>query len=109
LAGYPVLVYCWFRWFVSESPWVLAIHSVPQTSQQELTRSLPFPSCSLYNPKTSASWLPCLPPAFMLVSCLAYSLTLKMEVICSSKMSVYFQWTTLCYSPELFKHTHLSV
>jgi hypothetical protein len=30
--------------------------------------------------------------SFMLVSCLAYSLTLKMEVICSSKISVHFQW-----------------
>jgi hypothetical protein len=28
---------------------------------------------------------------------LAYSLTLKMEVICSSKTLVNFQWTTWCY------------
>jgi hypothetical protein len=41
-----------------------------------------------------------LPPAFMLVSCLAYSLTLKMEAIYSSEMSVDFQWTTQHYIPE---------
>jgi hypothetical protein len=34
---------------------------------------------------------------FMLVSCLAYSLALKMEVTCSSGMSADFQWTTQCY------------
>jgi hypothetical protein len=31
---------------------------------------------------------------------LTYSLTLKIEVICSSKMSVNFQWTTWYYIPE---------
>jgi hypothetical protein len=31
---------------------------------------------------------------FILVSCLAYSSALKMEVTCYSKMSVDFQWTT---------------
>jgi hypothetical protein len=36
----------------------------------------------------------------MPVSCLAYSLTLKMEVACSSETSVDFQWTTHCYIPE---------
>jgi hypothetical protein len=30
---------------------------------------------------------------FMLVSCLAYSLTLKMEATCSSETSVDFKWT----------------
>jgi hypothetical protein len=40
-----------------------------------------------------------LPPAFMLVSCSASS-TLKMEAICSSKMSVGFQQTTRHYVPE---------
>jgi hypothetical protein len=42
----------------------------------------------------------CLPPASMLVSCLAYSLTLKMEVICSSDTSIDIQWTTWCYIPD---------
>jgi hypothetical protein len=37
---------------------------------------------------------------FMLVSCLAYSLTLKMEVICSSKTLVNFQGTIEYYIPE---------
>jgi hypothetical protein len=41
-----------------------------------------------------------LPPAFMLVSCSAYSLTLQME-ICSSEISVDFQWATWCYVPEV--------
>jgi hypothetical protein len=35
-----------------------------------------------------------LPPAFMLVSCLAYSLTLKMEVTYTSETSADFQQTT---------------
>jgi hypothetical protein len=37
---------------------------------------------------------------FMLVSCLAYYLTLKIEVTYSSKTSVDFQWTTQHYIPE---------
>jgi hypothetical protein len=35
----------------------------------------------------------------MLVSCSPFS-TLKVGAICSSKMSVDFQWTTQCYIPE---------
>jgi hypothetical protein len=42
----------------------------------------------------------CLPPAFTLVSCSAYSSTLKMEAICSSETSVDFQRTTRRYIPE---------
>jgi hypothetical protein len=41
-----------------------------------------------------------LPPAFMLVSCSAYSSVLKMEAICSSYTSVDFQWATWYYIPE---------
>jgi hypothetical protein len=37
---------------------------------------------------------------FMLVSCLAYSLILKMEATCSSETSVDFQWTTQYYIPQ---------
>jgi hypothetical protein len=37
---------------------------------------------------------------FVLVSCLAYSLTLKMEATCSCKMLVDFQWTSQRYTPE---------
>jgi hypothetical protein len=40
-------------------------------------------------------------PAFTLVSCLAYSSTLKMEAICCSETSVDFQWTTWRYMPEV--------
>jgi hypothetical protein len=46
-----------------------------------------------------ASQLLGLPSALTLVSCLAYS-TLKMEVICSSKTFVDFQWTTQHCIPE---------
>jgi hypothetical protein len=51
-------------------------------------------------------WL-CLLSAFTLVSCLAYSLALKMEVICSSETSVDFQQSTRHYIPEarmLYNH-----
>jgi hypothetical protein len=37
---------------------------------------------------------------FMLVSCLVYSLTLKIEVTCSFKMSVDSEWTIWRYIPE---------
>jgi hypothetical protein len=37
---------------------------------------------------------------FMLVSSLAYSLVLKMEVICSTETSVDFERTLWCYVPE---------
>jgi hypothetical protein len=38
--------------------------------------------------------------SFMLVSCLAYSSTLKMKATCSSETSVDFQRTTQRYIPE---------
>jgi hypothetical protein len=57
-------------------------------------------SCLLgYNAVASQPTL-CLPPAFTLVSCLAYSSTLKMEAKCSSETSVDFQRTTRHYIPE---------
>jgi hypothetical protein len=46
-----------------------------------------------YSPYNNWPWSVC----FMLVSCLAYSSTLKTEVICSSKMSINFQRTTWRY------------
>jgi hypothetical protein len=42
----------------------------------------------------------CLPPEFTLVSCLAYSSTLKMEATYSSETSVDFRRTTWRYIPE---------
>jgi hypothetical protein len=42
----------------------------------------------------------CLEPAFTLVSCSAYSSTLKMEAICSPKTSFDFQQATQRYIPE---------
>jgi hypothetical protein len=41
-----------------------------------------------------------LPPAFTLVSCSAYSSTLKIEAICFSETSVDFQRTTRQYIPK---------
>jgi hypothetical protein len=41
-----------------------------------------------------------LPPAFMLVSCVAYSSALKMEATCSSETSVNFHRTARSYIPE---------
>jgi hypothetical protein len=38
-------------------------------------------------------------PCYMLVSCLAYSSTLKMEATCSSEMSVHFERTKRRYIP----------
>jgi hypothetical protein len=72
----------------------------------------------------------CLPPAFMLVSCLAYSSTLKLDVTCSSEFQLTFNRlhgvisqklelfittavitsdATRCYAPEdstLHNHRH---
>jgi hypothetical protein len=42
----------------------------------------------------------CLPSAFTLVSCSAYSSTLKMDATCSFETSVDFQRTTWRYIPE---------
>jgi hypothetical protein len=42
----------------------------------------------------------CLTPAFMLVSCSAYSSTLKMEDICFSETLVKFRRTVRRYIPE---------
>jgi hypothetical protein len=50
-----------------------------------------------HNP-AEPSQLICLPPAFTLVSCSAYS-TLKIDAICSSETSVNFQRTTRCHIP----------
>jgi hypothetical protein len=43
---------------------------------------------------------PSLPPAFMLVSCSVYSMTLTKEAICSSETSIDFKRATWCYIPE---------
>jgi hypothetical protein len=45
---------------------------------------------------------------FTLVSCLAYSYTLKMEAICFSETSVDSQWTTWYYIlEEITLHNHV--
>jgi hypothetical protein len=55
-------------------------------------------SGSTYKPSKNQAF--CLPPAFTLVSYSACSTTLNMVVASSSKTSVYFSWTTLCYISE---------
>jgi hypothetical protein len=50
-------------------------------------------------PSKLTMWL-CLPLTFMLVPCSTYSLTLKMETVCSSETSFDYQRTTLRYIPE---------
>jgi starvation-inducible outer membrane lipoprotein len=47
-----------------------------------------------------ATFLALLAASFMLVSCLPYPSTLKVESKCSSKMSVGFQQITKHYIPE---------
>jgi hypothetical protein len=45
----------------------------------------------------------------VLVSCLAYSSTIKMQATCSSLIYVDFQWTTWRYIPEnRIIHNHRS-
>jgi hypothetical protein len=47
------------------------------------------------------------PARFILVSCLAYSSALKIEVICSSEISIDFDGTTQSYIPkDRILHTH---
>jgi hypothetical protein len=59
-------------------------------------------------PSKKSGWKFCLSPAFTLVSCLAYSSTLKMEAVCFSKTVVDFQRTTWHYIPEDSNlHNHL--
>jgi hypothetical protein len=92
--GHPeLLVSYWFARWSCESP---AVSSCPMASHWELRSTLQFPSCSIYNLKFLASRLLSLQPAFMLVSCSA-CLTLKVEAMCSSEMSVDFQQDTKYY------------
>jgi hypothetical protein len=48
----------------------------------------------------NSSYLLGLTACFILVSCSVYSLTLKLEVMCSLEMLLDFQWTAWCYTPE---------
>jgi hypothetical protein len=51
----------------------------------------------LHSPVSQSTLL--LATCFMGISCLAYSLALDAEAVCSSEMSVDFQRTTWCYIP----------
>jgi hypothetical protein len=61
-----------------------------EDSQWELPGSLASVLLLLYNPIFITKGLAQLPACFMLVSCLAYFSTLKMEVIFFPEMSVDF-------------------
>jgi hypothetical protein len=70
--------------------WVVMLHML------EKARHFRGTHCSLH----LLGWMvSLLAICFLLVSCLAYSLTLKMETICSSETLGFF-WTTWCYNPE---------
>jgi hypothetical protein len=66
-------------------------------SQKETNKPVDFQWITLHYVFKDRTAL--LATCFMLVSCLAYSATLKMEVTCSSNMSVDFQHTGR-YIPE---------
>jgi hypothetical protein len=51
----------------------------------------------------------CLPPAFMMVSCSAYSSTLKTEVTCSTETSIYFHHGGISQKTELFITTGVKI
>jgi hypothetical protein len=71
--------------------------SVCVESQPMFRGNISTPSCgSKNNPSKKKNSLQ---SDFTLVSCSAYSLNLKMEMICSSEMSVDFQRTT-CISED---------
>jgi hypothetical protein len=60
-------------------------------------------TCKAKSKKSTKLFATC----FMLVSCLAYSLTQKMEVTCSSETSVDFQQATWHYIPaDRTLHNH---
>jgi hypothetical protein len=76
--------------FRTNSPWRRMILQYWHSLWPTWEMGIDLLSSISYTIRIFASCLRCLPPSFMLVSCLAYSLTLKMEVICSSQMSADF-------------------
>jgi hypothetical protein len=59
-------------------------------SQPTFQRYMSPPTSVWKNEPSKKPALLCLPPAFMMVSCLAYCLTPKMGAVCSSEMSFTF-------------------
>jgi hypothetical protein len=76
----------------------IAVWSVE--SQPTFRRNISPPSSGSKNKQRKKPAELCLPPAFTLVSCSAYFLTLKMEATCSSETSVDFQRTTRRFIPD---------
>jgi hypothetical protein len=81
---------CWLACMIE---WTARTHWLSETTEQTNRRQ------EQNNQPVPESWLLCLPPAFTLISCLVYSLTMMVEATCFSEMSVDFQWTTWCYIP----------
>jgi hypothetical protein len=70
----------------------------PVESRPTFQRNMSPPSSGSKNKPSKKP--ACLPPAFTLVSCLAYSSAMKMEATCPSETLVNFQWTTWHYIPK---------
>jgi hypothetical protein len=85
---------------ITEEYCLLGYNTVWSVENQPAFRRNILPPSSGSKNKVSKKPELCLPPAFTLVSCSAYSSTLKMEAICSSETSVDFQRTTQRYIPE---------
>jgi hypothetical protein len=65
-------------------------------SQPKFQSNILLPSSESINKLSMKPAWSCLPPAFVLVSCFVYSLTLKTETICSSEMLFDFQRAAWC-------------
>jgi hypothetical protein len=104
--GYPGLASCWFTRFCGRTNgnWqvvfaVVLVHSVYGQVSRNWLLVLHFPPLS-YIIQSFGKLIALLGTCFTSVSCLAYSLNLKVEATCSSDMPVDFQQTTQCYVPE---------
>jgi hypothetical protein len=96
---YLFVTYYWCSHIESE---VLTVVTVKSSVFWDITLCSPVKVNWHFGDALLAAW-------FTLVSCLAYSLTLKIEAICSSKMSVDFPWTTQHYIPEDRKNSSVTI
>jgi hypothetical protein len=101
-ASYPVPVADWVVQLCGRE-WEMAAHSVLWARQWELTCWLAFSSCFPYNLQFGKP-IALLTVCFTLVSCLAYSLTLKVDKTCSLRRWSHFNELCILLSQktELF-------